>query len=309
MAFAGRAMGSPLRLTTSGLSTTQASRAWAIATAEIEESEQSLSRWRVDSALSRLNGVAGTGAPVRVDRRLLAFLVTAARAQRTSDGRFDPRVLTRLESLGERAGVPLPAVPEQLGSDRRWLACDPRGGLASTSAPVDSGGIGKGLGLRWAARRLERAGLLGAGMLLEAGGDLVVRGERPGGGPWQIGIEDPAGGDEPLAVISATRGAIATSSTTVRHWTSPDGTPAHHLVDPRTGEPGGEGLLAVTVTLADPAWAEVWSKSLFLTGRRAIGDEARRRGLAAWWVEEDGSLHLTPAAREQTAWASADRAA
>ncbi len=308
-AFAGRAMGSPLRLTTSGLSTIQAGRAWAIATADIEASEQSLSRWRADSALSRLNAVAGTGASVPVDRRLLAFLVAAARAQRVSGGRFDPRVLTRLEALGERAGVPIPAVTEQLGSDRRWLEGDPRRRLACVAAPVDSGGIGKGLALRWAARRLEEAGLLGSGMLLEAGGDLVVRGERPGGGPWQVGIEDPAGGNDPLAVISATGGAIATSSTAVRNWTSPDGAPAHHLVDPRTGEPGGEGLVAVTVTLADPAWAEVWSKSLFLAGRRAIGEEARRRGLAAWWVEEDGSLHLTPAAREQTAWTSADRAA
>lgn len=302
-------MGSPLRLTTGGLSTSDAGRAWAIATAEIEESEQALSRWRSDSALSRLNAVAGSGRSVPVDRRLIAFLVAAARAQRISGGRFDPRVLARLEALGERAGVALPAVPAQLGSDRRWLECDPRRGLARVDAPVDSGGIGKGLALRWAAERVERAGLLGSGMLLEAGGDVVVRGERPGGGPWQIGIEDPAGGDEPLAVISAMRGAIATSSTAVRRWTSPDGVPAHHLVDPRTGEPGGEGLVAVTVTLADPAWAEVWSKSLFLAGRRAVGEEARRRGLAAWWVEEDGSLHLTPAAREQTAWTRADRAA
>ncbi len=308
-AFAGRAMGSPLRLTTSGLSTNEAGQAWAIATAEIEESEQSLSRWRHDSALSRLNAVAGSDTSVPVDRRLVAFLLAAARAQRMSGGRFDPRVLTRLEALGERAGVPLPLVPEQLGSDRPWLECDPRRGLARVAAPVDSGGIGKGLALRWAVRRLGLAGLLGSGTLLEAGGDLVVQGERPGGGPWQIGIEDPGGGDEPLAVISATGGAVATSSTAVRHWTSRDGTPAHHLVDPRTGAPGGEGLVAVTVALPDPAWAEVWSKSLFLAGRRAIGEEARRRGLAAWWVEEDGSLHLTPAARQQTAWTSADRAA
>jgi thiamine biosynthesis lipoprotein len=302
-------MGSPLRLIISGLSASEAGRAWKIATAEIEESEQSLSRWRPDSGLSRLNAVAASDTSVPVDRRLLAFLLAAARAQRMSGGRFDPRVLTRLEALGERAGVPLPVVPEQLGSDRPWLACDPRRGLARVSVPVDSGGIGKGLALRWTVRRLGVAGLLGSGMLLEAGGDLVVLGERPGGGPWQIGIEDPAGGDEPLAVISATGGAIATSSTAVRRWTSPDGAPAHHLVDPRTGAPGGDGLVAVTVTLPDPAWAEVWSKSLFLAGRRAIGEEARRRGLAAWWVEEDGSLHLTPAARERTAWTSADRAA
>ncbi|MGZ8563256.1 MAG: FAD:protein FMN transferase [Candidatus Limnocylindria bacterium] len=302
-------MGSPLRLTTVGLSPVQAASAWGIVTTDIEESEQCLSRWRAESALSRLNAVAGSGECVAADRRLVALLVASARAQRTSGGRFDPRVVTRLESLGERAGVPLPELPEELGTDRPWLACDPRAGVVRLSAPVDSGGIGKGLSLRWAARALARAGLIGSGMLLEAGGDLVVHGERAGGGPWQVGVEDPAGGDEPLAVISATHGAIATSSTGVRRWESPDGVPVHHLIDPFTGEPGGDGLQAVTVATADPAWAEVWSKTLFLAGRRAIGEEARRRGLAAWWVENDGSLHLTPAARPQTAWTSADRAA
>ena len=308
ISFAWRAMGSPLRLSCVSLSPAKAARAWELVTRELEASEQSLSRWHAEGGLARLNAVAGGDRCAPADRRLVAMLVAAARAQRMSGGRFDPRVVTRLEALGEHAEVPLPVVPDALGDDRSWLTCDPRRGLVRLAVPVDSGGIGKGLGLRWAVTAIGGAGLLGTGLLLEAGGDLVVQGEKPGGGPWQVGVEDPTGGQEPLAVISITRGALATSSTAMRRWTAPDGSPVHHLLDPSTGEPGGDGLLAVTVALPDPAWAEVWSKSLFLAGRR-IGAEARGRGLAAWWVEADGSLHLTPAARQQTAWTSADRAA
>ena len=76
----------------------------------------------------------------------------------------------------------------------------------------------------------------------------------------------------------------------------------HHLIDPSTGDPGGAGLLAVTVAGTDPAWAEVWSKALFLEGWRGIGDLARGRGLAAWWVETGGELRMTPAARVMTDW-------
>ena len=76
----------------------------------------------------------------------------------------------------------------------------------------------------------------------------------------------------------------------------------HHLIDPRTGEPGGDGLRAVTVTADDPAWAEVWSKALFVEGQRDIGRLARARGLAAWWVGADGVLDMTPAARVRTMW-------
>lgn len=308
-AFGARAMGSPLRLTIVGLPPLTAQRAWETVTAEIEVSEQSLSRWRADSALSRLNATAGNGDWTAVDGRLFALLIASARAQRISGGRFDPRVVARLEALGERAGVALPAIPDGLGSDRPWLGCAPRTRMVRIDAPVDSGGIGKGLALRWAMTALRRARLLGAGLLLEAGGDLVAHGHQPDGEPWQIGVEDPAGGNEPLAVISIARGAVATSSTAVRRWISPDGDGVHHLIDPFTGAPGGDGLQAVTVAAPDPAWAEVWSKTLFLSGSRAIGAEARRRGLAAWWVEADGTLHLTPAAREQTTWTVADRVA
>jgi len=302
-------MGSPLRMTTVGLPRAKAQRAWETITADTESTEQSLSRWRADSALSRLNAIAGSGECMPVDERLMELLITSARAQRVSAGRFDPRVVGRLEAIGEHAGVPLPAVPDDIGSDRPWMACDPRRRLVRLASPVDSGGVGKGLALRWAARAVRRSNLLGSGLLVEAGGDLVMLGAPAVGGPWQIGVEDPAGGDEPLAVISVSRGAVATSSTAVRQWTSPGGDQVHHLIDPSTGEPGGAGLQAVTAAAPDPAWAEVWSKTLFLAGSRAIGDEARRRGLAVWWVEDDGSLHMTPAARQQTAWTSADRAA
>ena len=166
---------------------------------------------------------------------------------------------------------------------------------------MDLGGIGKGLALRWAARRATE--VLGAkGFLLDAGGDLISSGYR-GGEPWSIGIEDPAGGADPLAVVVLDRDqAIATSSVRVGRAVGPDGNAVHHLIDPRTGAPGGAGLAAVTVAWPDPAWAEVWSKALFLEGAASIASAARRRGLAAWWVDEAGDLAMTPAARQQTSW-------
>ncbi len=62
----------------------------------------------------------------------------------------------------------------------------------------------------------------------------------------------------------------------------------------------------MTVALADPAWAEVWSKVLFLGGHDTIAAEARARGLAAWWVTDDGTLEMTPAGRAMTRWVAAE---
>ncbi len=189
--------------------------------------------------------------------------------------------------------------------DGRWLHCDPRGSRAAVAAPVDLGGIGKGLAIRWAiallATALPELDQPGTGALLEAGGDLAARGRAPGGGPWMVGIEDPAGGEMP-AVVALQDGAICTSSIEVHRWRTDDGREVHHLLDPRTGEPGGAGLVSVTVAGPDPAWAEVWSKGLFLEGAAGIGARARAMGLAAWWVCDDGSVEMTPAARQRSAW-------
>ncbi len=318
--FVGRAMGSPLRLMVSGAATVDAEAAWSAASGEIEAIEQSLSRFRVTSALTALNSRAGDRVLRPVDGWLYAALAAADRAGRTTDGRFDARILGDLERLGYRgAGLP-DRVPDARGREaagagrgaapapgtvERWLRRDPRARSVAIETPVDLGGIGKGLALRWALRRIA-AVLPGfgvtAGVLLEAGGDIVGVGPSPGGGPWLIGIEDPRGGAEPLAAAVLDGGAMCTSSVGVHAWQAPDGRPVHHLIDPRTGQPGGAGLLAVTVAGTDPAWAETWSKALFMEGAGGIGALARARGIDAWWVGLDGALSMTPGARARTAW-------
>jgi thiamine biosynthesis lipoprotein len=178
-------------------------------------------------------------------------------------------------------------------------------------APIDLGGIGKGLTVRWAAARIDA--LLAAegsswaanGALLDAGGDLTLRGVAPDDAPWRIGIEDPWEGSDPVAVVAVGSGAVATSSVRRLRWASGDRI-VHHLIDPRAGEPAETGLVAVTVAAPDPAWAEVWSKALFLAGRSDVAALARSRGLAAWWIAEDGAVEMTPAARERTIWLAAE---
>ncbi|MGZ3631662.1 MAG: FAD:protein FMN transferase [Candidatus Limnocylindrales bacterium] len=280
---------------------------WARVTAEFEATEQALSRFRDQSDLTRLNRAAGDRSWHVVGARLYRTLAASARAYQLTTGRFEPRILDDLERLGYAGAVLAPRAAGTAARTRPWvhrrpwLEREPRRRAVRLTAPLDSGGIGKGLALRWAWRTIV-ADLGDRAALLEAGGDLVCRGPGPDGRAWLVGLEDPLGGLDPLAVIALEQGAICTSSVAVTRWRAPDGRLVHHLIDPRTGEPGGEGLLAVTVAAPDPAWAEVWSKALFLAGAGAIGEEARARGMAAWWAEADGSLHCTPAARQRTAW-------
>ena len=309
----GRAMASPLRLSIApgGLAdevaNTIVDAGWTILRATFEVAEAAMSRFRDDSEITRLNRRAPQSA--RISRTLARALTAADRAHRVTGGRFDPRVVDALERIGY-LGVPQGHPAPVSARPARILDRAGRAGPVSVGSPVDLGGIGKCLALRWAASALD-ASVVGHSQpalsyLVDAGGDIVASGTPDGTAPWLVAIEDPAGGTEPVAVVAIReRGAIATSSIRRLRWEHA-GRTVHHLIDPRTGEPGGDGLAAVTVAGPDPAWAEVWSKALFLEGAAGIAVTARARGLAAWWVTSDGLLEMTPTARVRTAWVAGE---
>ena len=87
--------------------------------------------------------------------------------------------------------------------------------------PVDLGGIGKGLALRWAADRAAKLLPDRSGFLLDAGGDIAVSGPGPASGWWLVAIEDPGGANGPAAVLAIADGAVATSSIRINRWSEP----------------------------------------------------------------------------------------
>ncbi len=272
----------------------------------------------VDSACSRFNPAShlmrANAVPDRwhtVPSVLYDALVEAHRAYEQTHGRFDPRVYRDLVRLGydhslafARGAVvrPEPSVGrDRLGRWRPRFRGGPRPEVHLGGVPIDLGGIGKGLAVRWAAERLAHSE---SGYFIDAGGDCACRGSGPDGPGWRVGVEDPRGGTDPLLVLAIRDAACATSSIRVRQWRA-GRQAAHHLIDPRTGTPGGPGLIAVTVVAGDPADAEVISKVLFLSGARRIAQEAARRRIAALWVTAEGSVLESPALGRHVVWRAA----
>ncbi|MHB1974777.1 MAG: FAD:protein FMN transferase, partial [Acidimicrobiales bacterium] len=271
------------------------------------EVEATCTRFGSSSALVRTNRSPDRWH--RVPRVLFDALVEAHTAHDVTGGSFDPRVERALRALGydrsllfSSGDVVVHARPAVCaGSRGAWR---PRfrhatGEVHLRGEPVDLGGIGKGLAVRWASARLAP---LAIAYLLEAGGDCYAAGPGPDDGlGWRIAVEDPTGGEEPVAVLRVVDRAVTTSSVRLRRWRA-GGKPVHHIVDPATGRPGGAGLLSVTTVGADPALGEVWSKSLFLAGRTRIATLARRRGLAALWVDEAGAIGTSDALGPYLMW-------
>jgi FAD:protein FMN transferase len=234
--------------------------------------------------------------------------VAARDAHLATDGLFDPRVLKVLSSYGYDTSLPFESRRLQLPASRAvgqgrarrtWKPKFDESRLAVRvgSEPIDLGGIGKGLAVRWAASRMRGAG---EAALVEAGGDLMALGGGPEGTGWMVAVESPTGGD-PAAVLRIRDRACATSSIRIRSWTVGE-TEVHHIIDPRTGQSAASDLQSVTVVGLDPAMSEVWSKSLFVVGRSGIREAADTRNLAALWVDSEGRVGVSRAMRPFVAW-------
>jgi thiamine biosynthesis lipoprotein len=278
------------------------SGALAAARSRLAELEARWSRFRSDSELSTLNRAAGR--PVKVSSETLTLLALAVLGWQTTGGQFDPTVLDALEAAGyDRSLDQLPA--DRPTTDGASPAPGPAPGLAglridaeagTVTLPVgtrfDPGGIAKGYAADLLCADLRAGGA--TGVCVNVGGDLRVSGTAPRGRPWAIAVPHPHGGQ--VATLQLAEGAAATSSPLRRAWHA-GGRPAHHLIDPRTGQPAQTGIVQVTVVAAEGWRAEVAAKAIFLAGLPGALPLATRLGVEALVVDQDGGIHLTAGLR------------
>jgi thiamine biosynthesis lipoprotein len=267
-----RAMGTEIELLVEGEGVDEELRC---AEGEFHRLEAILSRFRDDSELSRLNRDGALDAGPDLCR--VVELAVDARA-RTS-GRFDPTVYEALVGAGyDRTfdevppdGQRIVSLPARTGGGVRVA-----GNRVQLDAGVrlDLGGIGKGYAAERAAELLAVAGPC----LVNAGGDIAVRGGR-----WPVGVETADGS----LTIELSGGGLATSGRDRRRWRR-NGRELHHLIDPVTGEPADSDLVRVTVVASDAVEAEVAAKSLFLAGAERAAREADDAGLPAILVAAGG---------------------
>jgi thiamine biosynthesis lipoprotein len=88
----------------------------------------------------------------------------------------------------------------------------------------DPSGLVKGWAAEVAAQMLVEAGC--ENVLINASGDIVLRGGNPDGGPWNIGIASPDNVEEFVKVFDVVDGSVATSG---------DYEKGAHIIDPHTG--------------------------------------------------------------------------
>ena len=149
---------------------------------------------------------------------------------------------------------------------------------------LDPGGIAKGMAADLAAAALPP----GVRYAISCGGDVAVG----GGEPWQVAVRS-ARSDAEVHRLRVRAGGVATSGIAARIWQRPDGSYAHHVLDPATGRPAWTGLVAATAVAGSALEAEVLAKTALLSGPLAARRLLRRRGGVL--QHDDGRVEVVPA--------------
>jgi thiamine biosynthesis lipoprotein len=269
--------------------------------AYIEDFARRLSRFRPESELCAFNSDRLHEVPTSA---LLRTAVAAGLwAAQRSGGLVDPTLVGELERVGYEnsqdgrtpaslraalAAAP-PVRPARPRAQARWRQIEIDDEHETVRRPpgvrIDTGGIGKGLAADAVAYRLRAY----TRFVVDCGGDIAVGGVGGQIDPFVIEVEHPLTG-ECIHTLNLTRGGVATSGLNVRIWRRADGTFAHHLLDPSSGEPVWSGLIAATALAPTVLEAETLSKLALLTGAEGARHALAEHGGVV--VHNDGDVEL-----------------
>lgn len=244
--------------------------------AEIERFDAEWSRFRADSAVTRVGREGGGIASADAGAMLDAYRELA----HATAGAVNPLVADSLAALGYDASYSLVA-SDPIAAPREWsqrLRWTPQTVTADEPTLLDVGALGKGRLVDLVSGVLAD---LPGDLVIDAGGDMRARGNAV-----RVGLEHPYDATRAIGVVELQDAALCASAVNRRAW----GNGLHHVLDARTGMP--VRTWAATWAIAPDAMrADAVATALFFDGGPELA--------ASWGVEwvrmsTDGRAESSP---------------
>ena len=266
--------------------------------------EKIFSRTASDSELYQLNHreltpVAGTEDTFQVSDPLAELIRKGLYYSELSEGAFDIAI-EPLTSLWDFTAED-PQVPENRLIQEALTKCDYHNVsvsdnneviLKTEDTAIELGAIAKG----YIADRLKDY-LISQGVksaIINLGGNVLCIGGKPDDSSFKIGIQKPfADRSETIAVMDIKDKSVVSSGVYERCFEQ-DGTLYHHLLNPRTGYPYDNGLIAVTIISDESVDGDALRTTCFALGLEDGMKLAESLdNVQAFFVTSDYEIHYT----------------
>ncbi|MDR0459582.1 MAG: FAD:protein FMN transferase, partial [Coriobacteriales bacterium] len=146
--------------------------------------------------------------------------------------------------------------------------------LTDPDAAIDAGGIAKGYIADCLTETVLSHGI--TNFLINLGGNTVVRGTKPNGASWRVGIQNPLQKESIVGAVDITDVSLVTSGIYERCFEQ-GGAFYHHILSPQSGFPVQTDAAGVTVIAKRSIDAEGFSTTLLAMGIKAGIEFARSR--------------------------------
>jgi len=262
---------------------------------EIDRIDQLMSNYRPDSVIEGFNQQQNES-PYQVGEELVNMVETAREISNYSQGCYDLTVKPFFELWGFRGDKLTKPTAEQIEQVKSYVGLDKLKKVSDTELMktqpqlrFDVSSIAQGYTVAQLAHIMDQAGI--TNYLVEVGGELVSRGEKPEHKNWRIAIEKPLPDSQTLQKIIAvhqTEPLSIMTSGTYRHFYDQDGVRYSHVLDARTGSPVTHHTVSTTVMIPDATKADAWSTTMLCLGSaegKKLADELK---LPVLFIDQQG---------------------
>lgn len=214
-----------------------------------------------------------------------------------SNGLFDIAVYPLVEAWG--FGVNTHQIPPDSLKVKKLLNCTGSHLLSiknnwlfknNNCVQIDVNGIAQGYSADVLANFLLSKNI--NSFIVEIGGEIVAKGKKPDGTKWLVGIEKPGANSLKPVIQSAffLENAATTTSGNYRRFYENNGKTVSHTINPLTGYPVENELIAVTVTAPDAITADACDNILMLLGlKNSINFLKNHPELGAYFIYQSAN--------------------
>lgn len=252
-----------------------------------------MSIYESTSEISSLNHMAGSSS-LSISSEIYDLIRRSIAYSKLTNGAFDITALPLKKIWQTAEQIPTEAQihhAKKLVNYRNIVFSDNKIMLKYSGMGVDLGGIAKGFAVDKITELLKIRGI--ASGVINFGGSVFVLGEER-----SVGIQTPFGKKGTyIGTIRVKNKAVVTSGA-YENYRVINGTAYQHILDPHTGYPVNNELLAVTLIGAKAEELDALATGVCVMGIQKGYDLLKKRQIDAIFIKKDGSVLLTEGIKE-----------